>query len=716
MAYITFNDVENEVKLIRSALSKRLWFKPELDIDVDLPNENPNGVAIKDVGGAYQLYISTNISGDWKWELVSSDSSGGTGTTNTIIVETKVELDNITNVDDGTLGIVREENRIYYFNTKDNLNEWEYLGIEEESQNYLIVESILDRDNLTNIDVGVLVYVTSINTEYRWDGNEWIVSIYQMNETETTGDEVWYISPDGSDVTGDGTELNPWETLQKCLVTIPRFRKHKTNIYLLAGSSEDYTYTFTPEINELIGKMHIYKAFIFFGDMGVVDDTRRATGAAKLNNPMALKLDDDDEFDNDNQYLGYYFKDGSNYYPISAHKKDEVVFSQISAGIIKMRDGIHKAKTKIVFEELLPSSVQPGGAYINYKYLRLHINRGDQNGYGKSQFQQSILTLDQNKSLSTNGFLLRLNNLLIISNNTNAPVLKIDLDSDSNLRMGYTMIVNTNPSLSRAPAIQLSNSIETIKNTLIEGFAYGIRSNHNTIFGDMYGSHYTVVNNCGALIQLFGSGFQWNSGSDNPNRSPGLFLNDVNYLFAINAGTDVKVKNINVNFGDGYLQNELNIIQPFVTSSSRVWGGGNNLSNVNLSLPPKNLIDFERNINIVFPNSFGNIENSEYLVENNNEIKILIGKVSLNRSIKIEYNATSMSDIEIGSLYITNKNELGEDSEELNLLYRETVFDDIGLVFKKSIENVDDIFLTIENTRDDEEPITLEMDIRRYQI
>lgn len=51
-------------------------------------------------------------------------------------------------------------------------------------------------------------------------GSEWEEFRNASVSGETRPDEAW-ISPDGSDEDGDGTEFNPWKTLEKVIQTIP---------------------------------------------------------------------------------------------------------------------------------------------------------------------------------------------------------------------------------------------------------------------------------------------------------------------------------------------------------------------------------------------------------------------------------------------------------------------------------------------------------------
>lgn len=77
MAYSNFGQVEQDIQLINAALSRSAWHNKNLDPDTTNPSTNQNAIAIKDVGGQFEFYISTNFEGDvWTWKKINVSDGG----------------------------------------------------------------------------------------------------------------------------------------------------------------------------------------------------------------------------------------------------------------------------------------------------------------------------------------------------------------------------------------------------------------------------------------------------------------------------------------------------------------------------------------------------------------------------------------------------------------------------------------------------------------
>lgn len=712
MAIDNFSQVEQALNLINAALAPSIWSKASIDKDVTPAANAPNAIAIKDLGnGDFEFHLSTQVSGVWTWLMIATTVKEEEKPS-TIVIEDVTDLDEIDDPIEGTLAIVKDTITLYVYID----DEWVQLT-GRETKDYIIVSTLDDRDEIENPHEGLLVYVTTLKTEYRYVDDSWIIKDFQPNNTVANVAKSWYVSPDGDDVTGDGSEGNPWKSIEKALLSMPSIHKKTQSLNLLAGDNEEYTYTIDHNINKIFEKLTILSAFRFYGEMELITNEYVATaGNWKPNNPIALYLDDDKEFDEDNQYMGYFFgRDASTWYPIGPHKKDEVVFSQFATGKFGMTHGIWKTKTKIIIDEMLPSSIT--GVNINFFYAKVHLNRGNQNAVtSRTQFQRCVVTLKNNDTLLSQSNKIHFSNSFLIVNNTNNSALRID--DLGIMEISNLMIYNQN-NASRAAAIEFENSKKSIDSIVIENFAYAYTILGNSSLHHSYGYHVPVVNNCGALFQIKGSGFQWNKASNEANGFPypRMYLNDVNYLFALNAGVETILNNINVNLGDNYLQNELNVFQSFVTSDSREWQGGQNLSNVALSSIPKNLIDHERNLNIVYPGSFGNIETMEVTVQPDDYVTIPVAKTTVNKSIKIEYTATRGQDTQVGTLYLTTDKKFNTE-DNTYYIYNENVFDDVGIEFAKEPEIYTDdqlINLGIYADDRDENTIEVQMNITRVQ-
>lgn len=723
---IAIGSIEETVRLIRKALLPSVWSGKHITRENN-PSTYRNVLIKEEIDGEYNFYVSVDTAPEgqestWEWIQISSTSGTTSGGTKTHIVEIYGDLDDINNPQDGTLAIVRTENSLYFYNTKDNKNEWELLlgGVFSE-QDYVVVDNITERDGIINPKHGMLVFVKGKSIEYRWNGNEWIISRYQISGKVSDEAKDYYVSWDGSDETGDGTVGSPWKTLTHTLLNIPSTMKHVQRIYLLSGIS-DSTYVFDEEINTIINLLTIQKGLRFYCETELVENSDvnfKTNKITKPNNPSALSLSTG-VFDEENQYFGYLAGIGANNLrPIGKHGLNDIVFSGSMSGANDLSHGIYRFKSNIIIDELLPIGSDSGSANIIFYNCDVTLNRFRQNTRSKTIFQYSVVRVGN--MLETTLSHIDFNHSILLSTNVNNPLLEITDKSPitiNNLMM-YVIDNNDKPILSNSAAIELNNGILELNSIVLDGFAFAIRTKGNSFVNHSYAKHTLIANDVGALVQICGSGLNWNMGSSDVGKtvephSQKLYINGVCYLFSLDSGNNTILKNININFNDGYLSGEI-LKNPFVTENDGEWKNVNDLIKNRLTPKPKNLIDIERNVSIVFPNSFGNIENMDYVVDwGIGGDEILIGNTTINKSIKIDYTATTDDDIEIGSVYLTNKEDINIETGEYSI-YRETVFDDIGLVFKKEIDG-NNINLIIENTRDDEEPITLEMDIRRYQI
>ena len=147
---------------------------------------------------------------------------------------TKSEFDNYLqgNATIGRYFIVSDENN----NNKPTEYYWDGINVNfiGGNENYKIVDTIEDRDNISidNLNDGILVYVINEKIEYKLVNGQWLINDISYNKSTTTEVKTYYIDNTGSDELGDGTELNPWKTIGKCITTIPSVIKHDTIIRL----------------------------------------------------------------------------------------------------------------------------------------------------------------------------------------------------------------------------------------------------------------------------------------------------------------------------------------------------------------------------------------------------------------------------------------------------------------------------------------------------
>ena len=186
-----------------------------------------------------------------------------------------------------------------------------------------------------------------------------------------------------------------------------------------------------------------------------------------------------------------------------------------------------------------------------------------------------------------------------------------------------------------------------------------------------YGHYPLVFENIGALFSLRGSNFTFSRGNwygDNK-----MFIENVNYLFSVEGATH----NVNVDLRN-YIQNGKSAaIQPFVTAASRVWQGGANLTNTNLTGVPPRLVDQLKNFAVIFDNSFPEIDACKASIANGGSSVVTIGDITKNRFVQANYFIDRGNLRQAGVITMTNLNDA--------VISVNSQFDNCGLVLEKQI-------------------------------
>ena len=91
MAITNFQQVEELINIINSALLPSAWVDSTIDVDVDDPSFKRNAVAMKNNLGLTEFYVSSNITGAWTWVKISS-SAGGAFKPQSSIAVTNVDM------------------------------------------------------------------------------------------------------------------------------------------------------------------------------------------------------------------------------------------------------------------------------------------------------------------------------------------------------------------------------------------------------------------------------------------------------------------------------------------------------------------------------------------------------------------------------------------------------------------------------------------------
>ena len=236
---------------------------------------------------------------------------------------------------------------------------------ESEYIHYRIVDTIEDRDNIPEnerVD-GMVVYVSLIQTEYRLSGgisnSHWTLEQFIYNESSTTESKTYYVDNTGSDETGDGTELNPWKTLNKALITIPSNIVPGNLIKIQLGEG---SYSVSDKDSILLSKFNLGGSLQILGKLEEV-----VSGITVDTDPTNIfkSIITSGQVFTENQHFGYLTKSGLSYYPITNHGTQDLV-STINTGI----NSIHELKTELTFEsgKLYPLN---GTTQLRFQHLKL---------------------------------------------------------------------------------------------------------------------------------------------------------------------------------------------------------------------------------------------------------------------------------------------------------------------------------------------------------
>lgn len=136
-----------------------------------------------------------------------------------------------------------------------------------------------------------------------------ITEIKLSDSIINTNTEV-YISPTGSDLTGDGTLLNPFQTISKAFSGITFISNSDYTVNLAAGTY-DWNETTSDEISQITYKN---SSIYFIGSVETIETSIISTESA---NPCHYNSSKTGLTVTEDQYLGYFIADGNAHYPIT---------------------------------------------------------------------------------------------------------------------------------------------------------------------------------------------------------------------------------------------------------------------------------------------------------------------------------------------------------------------------------------------------------------
>jgi hypothetical protein len=112
MSFTNFTQVSEAIALINAALAPSVYTKSAINIDEDSANANRQAIAAKEVNRKYEFYISTNVSGTWKWEKIGG---GETTTDGSYVVVNTIDDRNELNTFEGLTAFVLETKSEHIF-------------------------------------------------------------------------------------------------------------------------------------------------------------------------------------------------------------------------------------------------------------------------------------------------------------------------------------------------------------------------------------------------------------------------------------------------------------------------------------------------------------------------------------------------------------------------------------------------------------------------
>ena len=481
---------------------------------------------------------------------------------------TKTEFDNYIqgNATIGRYFIVSDENN----NNKPTEYYWDGINVNfiGGNENYKIVDTIEDRDNISidNLNDGILVYVINEKIEYKLENGQWTINDIVYNKDVTTEIRTYYVdSINGSDETGDGTELNPWQSLEKCISSIPSILYHRTNIQLLDGE-----YLITSKANMVLTNFIVHQPLIFQGKLNLVDEDITTVGGTKdLKNPNKKTINKTIEA---NQYYGYCGVNSTNIRtPIGKHGDNDLVSGLIADNLDIT--SVEEYRTTLRFELNRSPYITVGSNRVRFD--NLIINWNGTNWFATEspielRFVNCVFEPFTAVSMRFN-FKSKtyMHGCLFKSNSTINPYILAD--KNNFFIMYRTLIYNE---ANTGTCFNLTDSdIELLNGCYFEGFDEIFRGEGNS---SVIIENNLTLNNINRIFGIFNGGFVLNKRG-----SLQIFINNVTSYFNIVSG----LGNISIDIKNNVHNPEDLLGQPFQGT-----------------IPPK-LVDPSKNFSIQYDGS-----------------------------------------------------------------------------------------------------------------
>lgn len=468
---------------------------------------------------------------------------------------------------------------------------------------YFSVETTQDFNNIPEsvLRDGMFVYVVEEQTDYRRVNGVWDLNSIKYNQSSCDWAAHWYIEPlTGNDLTGDGTELNPWKTLSGALQRIPSV--------MIGGTGQKFIWVgegqieIDEKVKYLLARFQFDTAFRILGKLDLVTTAYTTVGGtSNPNNPFNRTLVTGQQFDFENQYYKYYARGIHNqdyYMPIGKHGLTDVTATNFSEGY-QLKDGIFESKSilhltdgriismkgaqRLFFERF---KIIASDVHLNLIAMELNV-----------QFRECVFEIPVNQYIILQGRIEF--SRCLFSFNISGTQAALSVQDQFSRGSAACLFYNEAPS-NRASLLSLSQSKFEFQQMYVNNFAYIYNCRGGAEISQVYGHYPLVFENIGALFALYASGVVFNCGKWYGQNM--MYLNNVEFFFSL-AGAD---KNINIVLDDTYIQNNATPNNDWFTATDNKNWGSVVLSC--LENKPTKLVDPARNINIVYPGSDSTIK------------------------------------------------------------------------------------------------------------
>lgn len=516
--------------------------------------------------------------------------------------------------------------------------EGQKIDIDLDLGTYRPVADIAARDAIPAAKrmLGMRVHITGDKTSYVLSGGlentNWKYLGTDINKEQIPGDtDFWIDGTLGNDDTGDGSQVNPWQTFEGAILNMPsQLNTGDVDLFFAAGS-----YTVTDVAVEALSQFLIHKNLKIWGVLTLVRDDFTAQTATPDGNPYKRTVVG--ATFTENQYTGYCgrhdnYDPSFEYAPIGPHGTNEIHSTLQPSGY--WIGGIMSYDTTFTFEtNKLPDL--KGSQWLKFndciiapgqttKNLSLQI-------ISAAGFQTSNCRIDSpvNKSILIKGN-IDFGHTIIMCNMSSDPALTVR--KTMGFALTSTILYNTNPAGSVDGAVSFDQIGADIYGAYIYGFAYGYLFDGNVSLHTRYGHYPSVFDNVGCAYYIGRSSAKHVMGEDYGEHK--IYLFNTNYLFSMGGGA---MEDLIFNFGKTRLINTP-AEDWFVPAAGGLWQGNPTALHALVDKPVGGYIDPTRAVVFYIPDLFVEVEPPAILTIPNNTASFLqVGDITKNYSVTIDY-------------------------------------------------------------------------------